>query len=299
MPPGSPGARQRRDERAAVGRRVDRDEAVEPAAYREVGDGVDLGVAEVRRDLHEQRHAQPERAELLLHAVHERLERVGRLQRPQPRGVGRAHVEREVVRVGREAADARAVVGRGVVDRRRLRLADVDADDRAPRPGQPRGDRIRAAVGEPHPVQERARLREALDARPRVARLGLRGDRPDLHEAEADRPEPLEPGRVLVDARGDAERAGEDPPERLDAQRRVARAEQPAQRPGGERPEQRRGHAVGALGIEPGEDEAEEEAVDHTRARPGALDDARHGLDLPAGGHEVHAGDAAEARARR
>ena len=50
---------------------------------------------------------------------------------------------------------------------------------------------------------------------------GLRGDRPDLDEAEPERPEPLEPRRVLVEAGGDAERAGEDPPERLDAQRRI------------------------------------------------------------------------------
>ena len=87
---------------------------------------------------------------------------------------------------------------------------------------------------------ERALAREAEDARPRVAGLGLRGDRADLDEAEAERASPSNPVASLSKPAATPERAGELLPS-ADAQRRVARREQPAQRPGGERPEQRRG----------------------------------------------------------
>ena len=87
------------------------------------------------------------------------------------------------------------------------------ARGRAPR--QPRGDRLRAVVVEAHPVDHRLLARIAEDPRPRVARLGQRGHRPDLDVPEAERRRCGPRTRVLVEARGEADRVGKVEPERL------------------------------------------------------------------------------------
>ena len=108
-----------------------------------------------------------------------------------------------------------------------------------------------------------------MDARPRVAGLRPGGDRADLDEAEAERAEALEPGRVLVHAGRDAQRTGEGQPERVDAEARVRPPAQQRGRAGhgGEEPERRGGEPVGLLGVEAREDMREEAAVEHGRRR--------------------------------
>ena len=161
-----------------------------PRRSGEVGDRVDLLVAQVGRDLHEQRHAQPEPTELLLHAVDERLERLRRLQRPQPRRVRRAHVEHEVVRERRDAADA----SRGSRPRR-PRRARPSTCRRSPRRSCSAAAASRAAtasaprVGEAHPVQERARLAGSA----RCAGRSLPGCRCAVTVPISTKPNPIAP----------------------------------------------------------------------------------------------------------
>ena len=90
-----------------------------------------------------------------------------------------------------------------------------------------------------------------------------RGDRADLHGAEAERAEAAEPARVLVDAGRDPERALEAQPERLDGERRVRAAEHPQQPEPVRQRHATGGERVGGLGRDAPQDERVEEAVEH------------------------------------
>ena len=129
-----------------------------------------------------------------------------------------------------------------------------------PRPAaqrpQPGGQRRRAVVVEPHPVDQRPLGREAEHPRLRVARLRPRGHRADLDEPEPEGRQPDDPLAVLVEPGRQPERAGEVQPERPHPQRRVARRENPPQRKGhpghrGGRPDQPEPGPVGRLGRQP------------------------------------------------
>jgi len=102
------------------------------------------------------------------------------------------------------------VLGR-LRQRRRLRLPDVHTQRY--RGGRLRGeslaDGVGASVVEPHPVDQRLRLREPEQPRPAVARLALGGDTAHLDVAEAERgQEPRDVG-VLVEPGGDPHRCRE------------------------------------------------------------------------------------------
>ena len=146
-------------------------------------------VGEVGRDLDQQRDGAPASASPSRTAAISGSSCSTRLQVAQPRRVGRADVDDEVVGVRRQRR------GRWRGSRRRrpsasLGLADVDADDdaagRAAAPGAPRRP-PRAGVVEAHAVDQRAVGGQPEHPRPRVAGLRLGGDRPDLDEAEAER----------------------------------------------------------------------------------------------------------------
>ena len=72
---------------------------------------------------------------------------------------------------------------------------------------QARRDRRRPLVVEPHPVAQRALVQHPPQPRRLVARLGVRGDRPDLDEPEAEHRQTGHADRVLVEAGGQPERA--------------------------------------------------------------------------------------------
>ena len=136
-------------------------------------------------------------------------------------------------------------------------MATVAAVTRpGPQRPQPGGQRRRAVVVEPHPVDQRPLGREAEHPRLRVARLRPRGHRADLDEPEPEGGQPDDALAVLVEPGRQPERAGEVQPERPHPQRRVARRQHPPQRQGqtghrGGRPDQPEPGPVGRLGRQP------------------------------------------------
>ena len=106
-------------------------------------------------------------------------------------------------------------------------LPDVDPDDLPRRPpGQPPRLRRGPIVGEAHRVQKRPVAGQPPHPRPLVARLGEVRRGPDLDRPEAERPEPLESRRVLVDPGRQAQGSAELEPESADPEAR-RRAQQP------------------------------------------------------------------------
>ena len=196
-------------------------------------------------------------------------ERAGGLEVAQAGRVGRAHVDGDVVREGPQQLERGRVVGRRVLGSRDLRLAQVDAErgppeQVAPLPaGEPPRGRPRARVVEAEPVDQRPVRREPEDARRRVARLAVRGHRPDLGEAEAQRRPRRGRHRPLVEARRQPHRVRE-----AESHEGLLQPAAAVGRPG-EAPQQRRGHPqrperelVDALGVDAEEEGAHDRAVE-------------------------------------
>src|SRR5690606_33986180 len=97
-----------------------------------------------------------------------------------------------------------------------------------------------------------------------VARLGERCHGADLDVAEAETPQPVDAGGVLVETGGDAERRLEAQTHRLDGEGGRGTGHGPGERGETgetEHPDDREGEGVRALGVEPRQEDAEEEAI--------------------------------------
>src|SRR6266545_2130755 len=107
------------------------------------------------------------------------------------------------------------VVIDGLVQRGDLRLADADPERMAEVavPLQPRGERRRPLVVEPHPVDDRPALHQPEQPRPLVPRLRLRRHGPHLDEPEPERPPSRQRHPVLVHPRRQPNRPGKPHPE--------------------------------------------------------------------------------------
>src|SRR3546814_13758801 len=97
-----------------------------------------------------------------LDAVQKFVQRLARLQRPQPRRVGRGNVYGEIAREAGHRPRALGIIGDSVV--RVLVCADVDADDAGPAmpPREPMRRRCLAAVVEAHSVDYGAVPRQKI-----------------------------------------------------------------------------------------------------------------------------------------
>ena len=249
-------------------RGVGGDDAVEPELEREIGDRVDVGVGQVRRDLDQQRHAAGRRREVArgAHGGQERAELVDRLEVAEAGRVRRADVDHEVVGVRGEPPGAVGEVG----DRLGLGdapgLADVGADRAGAAMCEPARRGRGAVVVEAHAVDQRAIAGQPEHPGPRVAGLRLGGDRADLDEAEAEREQRAHAPGVLVEPGGEPERAGQLAAERVDAELGGTRGAQPLERArdAGQHdrgPQQRERHAVGRLRREPPQHEPVQQAI--------------------------------------
>ena len=280
-------------EPGAADRGVRGDQPVQPEAGREVGDREHVVVGQVGGDLDQQRHpVVGDRVGPPAYRLEERTQPVDRLQRPQPRGVGRGHVHHEVVGVRRQQPRALLVVR---LDRRlvalvhHLRLPDVDPHHHPCPPSRRRwraesapmarrvgadggrtgretaGDDLGAVVVEAHPVDDRPVGGEPEEPRLRVAGLGLAGDRADLDVPEAERRERVDADGVLVEAGGQPERVREGQSERVhraicaDSARHLRRLGEGEDRAGGA--DRAEGGVVGPLGVGAGEHPVEERVV--------------------------------------
>ena len=157
------------------------------------------------------------------------------MQLPQARRVGRADVDRQIVRNDAHCPDARNIIGDPV--RAVLVGADVDADNAATRTAFEqalvRGGM--AMVVEAQAVDHRAILAQPEQPRLVVPGLRLRGDRADLDEAEAEAQHLPGDLGILVEPGGEADRrrkvdSGHPRPERLGQIRRPVRRHPPQRR---------------------------------------------------------------------
>ena len=109
---------------------------------------------------------------------------------------------------------------------------------------------------------------QAEEARPRIARLRTRRDRPDLEEAEAERGERIDVLAVLVEPGGEPDRVRELEPHRLDREPGQGPAGKPRQPAAREELERRQRELVRGFGIEV-EEERAREGVQHRRRTGG------------------------------
>ncbi len=163
------------------------------------------------------------------------------MERPQAWRVGRGDVDGQIVRRRRQQFGRCRVVGRrvGAV----LVLADVDPDEPGsarPAPAfQGRPGRLRPPVVEAEPVDHRAVLGQAEDARARIARLGARRHGADLDEAESQGEQRSRHLSVLVEAGRHADGIGEVAPPDRDGEARVVRPSRARRQAAAERPDRR------------------------------------------------------------
>jgi len=128
----------------------------------------------------------------------------------------------------REQPGGFAVVRSGGVQCDEPGLADVHSERRTPsRPRQATGNRLCAATGEAHPVDQSAVTWKSNDPSAGVPGLRACGDAPNLHEAEAESAKPLKPSPILVHPGCRAEGSWEVCPEGADAQLIIPRTERP------------------------------------------------------------------------
>ncbi len=166
-------------------------------------------------------------------ALEQLRKRAGVLKRAKARCVGRGDVDGEIVGPHFHLANPRRIIGDpvGAV----LVRPDIDPDDSLPPPLQPTLGGLEPAVVEAHPVDHRPILGQPEQPRPRIPRLGPRGQGPDLDEAEAEAEHLRGHLGILVEARGEPDRIGEIEPGDSDGEAgilhcRLARRNRP-QRP--------------------------------------------------------------------
>src|SRR5690606_18710256 len=128
-----------------------------------------------------------------------------------------------------------------------------------PHPGVALRGGVLARVVEAHSIDERPLAGDAEEPGGGVPRLRTRGDRPHLHEAEAEGEEPFRQAVALVETGGDPDRGWKNQPAEPNLQARIAKVEASAQAGGDPRdatePSQHRsGQGVGPLWLEAEED---------------------------------------------
>ena len=174
-------------------------------------DLVELGEAQIRRDLEQHRRV----AGLLAHAVaclehlrQEIVEDVALLKVAQSRRIRRGDVDGEIARDRRKGLDQRDIVADAIGQI--LVGADIDADDAAVigARGEPAQHGFGAVIVEAHAVDHGFVALEPEQPRPRIAALRLRRHRADLDEAEAEPQQRVRHLGILVEARGHADRIG-------------------------------------------------------------------------------------------
>ena len=225
MPPGPSSSTPGVDQSVARHRRVGGDDAGEPEFDGQVGDLVDVGVGQVRRDLHQhwRRGLRPDRGQ-------DGAQRLHGLQVAQARRVRRADVDHQERGQRADQACALGVVGDGVLGRGHLGLADVHPDRHVGGvPGQPQREFARSVIVEPHPVEQGLVVGQPEHPRLRIAGLGLRGHRADLGVAETQRAPGVQARAVLVEPGGQADRAGKPDAEHRALQHRIRRCQPPGQ----------------------------------------------------------------------
>ena len=174
----------------------------------QVGDGVELLVVQVGRDLHKHgpfgsARGGGQAAVLSADRSEELAECICILKTAEAGRVGRADIDGDVVGAGPDLPQRREVVlVRGLVGD--LFVApDVDAQ---PVARASRLETLRGCGGtvivETEAVQQRAVRCEPEEARHWVPRLRERGHRPHLNGAEAERPQTGMPSRLFVEAGG-------------------------------------------------------------------------------------------------
>ncbi len=187
-------------------------------------DVANVALGDVRRDLEEDRDiaALLQGRAGLGHPAGQLLQRSLGLQVAQPWGVGRGHVDGEIVRQppqplqpGHIVADA---VGGVLVG------AEVRPDHAAAAPaGQPFREGLQALVVEAHAVDHRPIRRQPEQTRAGVSVLRLRRHRPALDEAEAGGEHGVGRLRVLVEPCRQADAVGQPQPPHLDRQSGIVR----------------------------------------------------------------------------
>ena len=227
-------------------------------------DVVELGEAQIRRDLQQYRGIAGVLAHPLAGIDHPRQQVVERgrlLQIAQARRIRRGDVDGEVARNGREHLDQFDVVGGAVGGI--LVGPDIDADDaavmRARRETPQHG--FGAVIVETHAVDDGLVALQPEQPRPRIADLRQRRHRADLDKAEAETQQRIGRLRALVEACGHADRIGKIQPECAHGELRIVRP-RPDRR---QQPQAMDRHAMGVFRIEPAQQRQREgvESPDH------------------------------------
>ena len=236
-------------------RRVGGDHAVDPEPDEQLRDPRQRRVVEVGRDLDRDRRvlAVPvgELRLLVLQRRQQRGKRLLVLQFAQPLGVGRAHVDRDVVGARVHAAQAgKVIVDRALVGRVEV-LADVETEHASVlRPRDVGEERVEPLVVEAHPVDQRLGLDQAEQSRLRVAGLRTRRDGAAFDVAEAERGQAVDVLGILVEAGREADAVREPEPHHLDRVRRHRGQHEPGEPAARGGVEAREGDVVRDLRIE-------------------------------------------------
>ncbi len=155
-----------------------------------------------------------------------------------------------------------------MLDRRRRVLADVDAEDAAVFREFGGADvfqqLVDAGIVEAHAVDDALRLRDAEQARARVAVLRQRRDGADFEEAEAEPGQAVDVVAVLVEPGGEADRIREPEAHGVDRARRHRLGQAAGEAGGIQEGDAVHADAVGGFGVE-GEEEFADEGIEHGR----------------------------------
>src|ERR1700722_13324113 len=180
--------RRRNSQRLARDRSIARDDSVHAQLQRGLADSKHLVAFQVRRNLHQHRPRRlsrlfADRGEQLAHLLR-------RLPVAQPRRVRRAHVDYDEIGLRTESFHQGGVIGGDPLRRRDAVGAEVEPNsNRNPRLAHSldsRRDRLHPFARKAEPVDQRAALGNAPQARRFISRLRTRRNRTQLGEAEAE-----------------------------------------------------------------------------------------------------------------
>ena len=220
------------------------------------GDGPELRIVEVRRDLEHQGHVAPVRVRqaflLGLQFAGERAQFIRVLQLAQVLGIGRRDVHRDITCVRIHFCQAELIVVGGTLDRRVEILANVDTQYAAVTGSQNIGDQLLdAMIIESQAVDQGLGLGQAEHARFGIARLRPRCNRADLDEAKSHGRKRVDVLAVLVQAGGETERIGKLQTHEFDAACRPAIGQDRGHAGALDQLERSEGEVVRDLGIHP------------------------------------------------
>ena len=248
----------------------------------DANDVVEFGQREIRSNLEKYRRracTRPHPFPRIDHAGQQIIQRLRLLQITQTWRVRRGHVDRKITGDGGERLDQSSIILGSIF---RVAIgADIDANDpaRTATGGKPHMHRSRTAIIEAQPIDDRLVGLEAKQARSRVAGLGLRRDRSDLYETEAEPKQRVRNFRILVKTGRKA-----DGIRKLESERTDGELVAVGRRPGeGHKPQRLNGKPVRVLRIERTQ-ERSPQAVEKTDQQAGL-----HGIAVdPIGGPRVY-----------